>query len=1159
MDFLPKKKHKVFIPPLSEESDGSDFMGSPSTTLASSPASSEGGKSNQFFQSFRDRARRSFSLESLPASAPPREPSVGGLHSRKLSKSRNSASTFDILSRRSSGLSEDYLSRSATAMSTQSTSSVDWKAQKIEGVAPLERDPQLLRNKNPYIVVTTDYVVKMKGHSDTMALFPKLSTGSRPSTGPPPEPLLTIPIHSIVSVFASESTRPSFGLEIWWRVDGTLGFKHTVFYFNLPNEREEQMQHIVRAINANNKETSDYTRFPWEVSAPIRRLFAAEEPSYQHQELNIFPVVPRGITRKDGLTRDGEKSKSVEGRSYYLAIGAHLCCYIEISKGQVKRGELILKHSCFGLVTLECLRGHWTPHEERFIISFRDPFKQAITLELASRYYRSIIRVLHKADRYLKPAWPQMLQNSQVFLISGLREPQYVIDREDYGGIKRTLDAYLAAYRSQPVEWEINWRTKYAPEFRLLPPKIGKSYAPLQLLAVMRALRYNDYFISLSFRDIDLSVLWGCYDHYQGMCDVPYLSRSCLGLGNEDIDNLFQETVLYNEVHALAFCSEKVRQIDFTNTFKQLPVPANSYRPPGFPLSVQFLSPIFHLLEAGATKCSRLLMGGNELSQADIASLTYISRTGLLQALDVSRCGLCDMNLRDLLSALSCNPDSLQLLDVSGNNGRVPAVTVPDIIHLFTGLKELNLGGCLIGTVPGPLIPCEALERLSQLRDLDISQYKVNDATIIDLEEYLLHGSPQRNRSGGTAWTLRRLALNNCGITGKQAAKLFNAIGEDRDFDLSLNGNPLEEGVEYLAHSIRHNRGPKELHMDMVEFRDEENYCVLIKALTATRYLTFLSLVGTGPTPPAGEPLQMETCEALENFFAHNTSIRYLNYSGYKGKLDEGQMALGFGHSLRGLADNDTLTHLWIRNQNLHDDIGTLGTALRKNTSLQVLDCQDNGFNMTTMQFLTESVKENYTLTHCPFTMEESEKIWIGIRDKIRGPRTGLDAKRPGDSMMIAREAMLKEHYEALLAELEHYLERNRRLQHEAAAIRASGPITEQRRHEEVLEGAWMARSERSSSDEDLAGSDGTPKPRQVRRQTIRSSGIAINTMLATPYQVLPEEGMESPTETIGPASRMSVSPPEATSPTTPDDASFEKLIKEFKQVGFESSGGRLD
>jgi hypothetical protein len=124
-----------------------------------------------------------------------------------------------------------------------------------------------------------------------------------------------------------------------------------------------------------------------------------------------------------------------------------------------------------------------------------------------------------------------MLQNRDVFRISGLREPQYVIDREDYGGIKRTLDAYLAAYRCQPVEWEINWRTKFAPEFRLLPPRNKSLYTSMQLLAVMRALRYNDYFVSLCFRDVDLSVMWDCYDRYQGPIGVAYLSRSCKSPG----------------------------------------------------------------------------------------------------------------------------------------------------------------------------------------------------------------------------------------------------------------------------------------------------------------------------------------------------------------------------------------------------------------------------------------------------------------------------------------------------------------------------------------------------------------------------------------------------------------------------------------------------
>lgn len=378
MEFLQKKglKQKVFIPPLGEESDGSDLLGSPNSTLASSPAGSEGDKRGQFFQNFKDRARRSFSIESLPASITPREPSWGSLHSRKLSKSRHSTSGLGLLSRRNSGVSESNLSslsRAPTAQSWSSVSSVDWRSQTVEGMAPLEPDPQLLRNKTPWIVVTRDYILKLKGSSDVESLFPTEEPKSGGSgTAPEPQPLIIIPIGSIVSVFDSESTRPSFGTEIWWRNEGTLGFRHAVFYFEYPIERTKMMNNIIHAIQMNNKETSDYTRYPEEISRPITNLFAAEEPHYRHQELNIFPVVPRGVTRREGLTKQGEKQpKSLEGRSYYLAVGAHLCCYIEISKGQGKRGEVVQKHMSFGLVTLECLKGDWYPHEERFIMTFR--------------------------------------------------------------------------------------------------------------------------------------------------------------------------------------------------------------------------------------------------------------------------------------------------------------------------------------------------------------------------------------------------------------------------------------------------------------------------------------------------------------------------------------------------------------------------------------------------------------------------------------------------------------------------------------------------------------------------------------------------------------------------------------------------------------------
>lgn len=251
----------------------------------------------------------------------------------------------------------------------------------------------------------------------------------------------------------------------------------------------------------------------------------------------------------------------------------------------------------------------------------RLPFHKATTLELSSRHYRNIIRVFHKADRFLKPAWPQMLQ-SDTFKVYGLKEPQYVIDREDYGGVTRTLNAYIAAYRCKPVEWEINWRTTFAPEFRLLPSKDGNQYTNMQLLAVMRALRYNDYFESLSFRDVNLVIMWNIYDRYPGPATIASINRSCVHIGREFVEHLEDQSILYNEFHALAFCSEKVRQIDVTNCFRELPVIKASERHTGTPLNVQFLSPLLRLLEHRATKCNRLILGGNALSMHDISSLS---------------------------------------------------------------------------------------------------------------------------------------------------------------------------------------------------------------------------------------------------------------------------------------------------------------------------------------------------------------------------------------------------------------------------------------------------------------------------------------------------------------------------------------------------------
>lgn len=172
--------------------------------------------------------------------------------------------------------------------------------------------------------------------------------------------------------------------------------------------------------------------------------------------------------------------------------------------------------------------------------------------------------------------------------------------------------------------------------------------------------------------------------------------------------------------------------------------------------------------------------------------------------------------------------------------------------------------------------------------------------------------------------------------------------------------------------------------MDMVEFRDEYNFVALMKALTVNKKISFLSMAGTGPTPSANAPCAAEVCEALEGFFAGNNSVKYLDLSGYSGKLDEGQLGKGSARSLRGLASNTTLTHLRIRNQNLHDDVGTLGSVIRQNTTLRMVDCQDNNWNLTSIQFLAKSLKLNKRIIEFPFEQTEHDRVWQRVVGDIR-------------------------------------------------------------------------------------------------------------------------------------------------------------------------------
>jgi hypothetical protein len=378
-DLAVKKRPSPAVAAVSE-SDGSDAAASPSTTIPSSPASFESAHRSFSISSIKGRAWRSFSTKE-------RDGTPDGGHSfraqaRRLSKSRplSSSSHIDAPSRRGSTISDDHgrLSLSTAdslslANGSSPSSPVDWGAQHVEGSGPLESDTLLLKTKTPYLVVTTNYLVKMKSRADAVALLPVLSTpGSKPETnGSAPEPLLAISMEAIVSVFAAESTRPSFGIEVWWRSPlAGHSFCRSDFFFTNPTERNEQMHHITRAMRASQQDENGSARHSQDVRSLLEKIHEVEEPRFHHRKPDIIPVVPRGTTRKGYMPKlEDATKKSQEGSAFYLVVGTYLCHLVEIQKG--KGGDPVCRHKSYGLVTLESFNGEWILHEERFNIMFR--------------------------------------------------------------------------------------------------------------------------------------------------------------------------------------------------------------------------------------------------------------------------------------------------------------------------------------------------------------------------------------------------------------------------------------------------------------------------------------------------------------------------------------------------------------------------------------------------------------------------------------------------------------------------------------------------------------------------------------------------------------------------------------------------------------------
>ena len=194
--------------------------------------------------------------------------------------------------------------------------------------------------------------------------------------------------------------------------------------------------------------------------------------------------------------------------------------------------------------------------------------------------------------------------------------------------------------------------------------------------------------------------------------------------------------------------------------------------------------------------------------------------------------------------------------------------------------------------------------RLSNL--LGNSETQLNGETVDAISTYL--ASPQSD-------ALHQLYLTQTGITSRDVAVFMHfmsrAPGVARDLHMHIGQNHLHINHGDLVEAITLNLAPSHLTMRMIDYPKEDMFRELIKAVTVNNTIRYLDLSKVCLPYEAGP----ETCAALGELFAKNTSLEELDLSGEQAVLESARLGGGINMALGRLSENRTLQTLRIERE----------------------------------------------------------------------------------------------------------------------------------------------------------------------------------------------------------------------------------------------------
>ncbi|KAL4967288.1 uncharacterized protein BDV14DRAFT_188393 [Aspergillus stella-maris] len=863
------------------------------------------------------------------------------------------------------------------------------------------------RKKSQYLVLTDTHLVRFKSLNKALETFPSIppslarSGGSRQSIASISslqDPQLSatgdassgISLNSIVAVYMLDDGKPSSSVELAYMDERTQ--KTTFIQMQASDPQELNLWMVgIRSAAEMTRSNAPMLFDPRALDCVVSKL--EHERDYDPETFRMFRVIQMASTKSPTRASSDELTK-LSPTGCYLALGLHKLHLVALHKVANRGSSVSLtdldSSMSFGLMNLTSLSMEWG--DDSLHLTFRVPLQKPCSIFLASVHSLEIAYWIRQQTEYLRPLWlrqpydfivPRDLNNENNF-------PPICLD-EDYGCFDRTLVAHCASYGidTSNIRYTIDNQCEDAPCFKLLRPASPRrnKYTALELIALLRTLRYNESFRSISFNGVSLDALQSLRDP-NGNDKDAHLTRADAQIHVPGQENL---SVLSQEIRALSLKSKWLRRMDFSYALSRTPKSDSESHDPGCGIP----EAIFPICRRELTNVDWVVLNGIKLGDSDLDYLVDAAsqRGSHFRALEVGNCGLSLHDVDLLLSTTVAQDSTLEALNISGVQGRLKPDMLQQYLGYFGQIKKLDLSRIARTSGPEALITAQNLFNW-RLEELSLSQTPVNRETVDAIATYLASEHSE---------CLRVLRLDQCGLTGQDVAIFLHslaALQPGRDLHLHVNDNRLDLGCSYLCDAIAQDKTPTHLSMRMIDFKKEQQFQDLAEALRKNRTLTYLDISKASLPYDAGP----ETSKTLQLMFEENDTLEDLDISGDSAHLDVARFGIGLNLALTGLKNNNSLKVLKIEHQKLGlQGANTLASVLESNTSLREVHCENNDINLQSFTVLVNGLQKNRSLLELSCMDRDRARSLDKVRREIANVKRELTQTQHSTTSSLRR------------------------------------------------------------------------------------------------------------------------------------------------------------